>query len=247
MSKLRVAVLEDDPKLLKEVIGRLRGSGLVEVVADARDRDQFLSEVNAKAPQALILDIDLVGEPDGGLRVAGELALPVLFISGHVGKNLEAIELLDAKRTRLPVAHLSKTSRDEHFLNRLTKFADEVRAMRSQRRVALRVKGAGTIVEVSLDSIVAIKVDGGGATSNNKIVFFTDRKPVRIADVTLSRLDDFGIPGDAFIPISRDCSVNRSLVLEHSSSAVTVRYIQHDGSLITKKLEVKEAFRSRII
>lgn len=247
MNKLRVAVLEDDPRLLKELVGRLRASGLVDVVDHARDGVRFIEMVNTKCPEALILDIDLVGEPDGGLRVARRLALPVLFISGHVGKNLPAIELLDAQRTRLPVAHLSKTSSDEVLRSRLTKFADEVRALRSQKRITLREKGKGSTVEVSLDAIVAIKVDAGSASSNNKIVFFSDRKPIRLADVTLSRLEDFGIPKGAFQLISRDCAVNRAQVLEHKSSEVTVRYMQHDGTMVTKRLEIKEAYRSRPI
>lgn len=245
MSKLRVAVLEDDVIMLKELIGRLRASGLVDVVAYARDRSKFKEEVDASNPEALILDIDLVGQPDGGLHVARELALPVLFISGHVGSNLQAIELLDAQRTRLPVAHLSKTSNEEVLCNRLTKFVDEVRALRSQRRVTFREKGENRLIDVSLDSIVAIRVDAGSAGSNNKVVLFSDRKPIRIADVTLSRLEDFGIPKDAFQLISRDCAINHALVLERTASSVTVLYVQHDGTMRTKKLEVKEAYRSK--
>ncbi len=245
MSKLKVAVLEDDAEMLKYLIGRLRATELVEVVGHARDRVRFISEVNAKAPEALILDIDLVGEPEGGLRVARELSLPVLFISGHVGGNLQAIEVLDAQRTRLPVAHLSKTGSDDVLRNRLEKFVNEIRAMRTQRRIVLREKGKGMMIEVSLDSIVAIKVDAGSADSNNKIVLFSDRRPVRIADVTISRLDDFGIPSDAFLSISRDCVVNRTQILERKSSEVVVRYMQHDGGVITKRLEIKVAYRQK--
>jgi len=245
MSKMRVAVLEDDVAMLKDLVGRLRASGLVEVVAHARESTRFITEVNASNPEALILDIDLVGEPEGGLRVARDLAIPVLFFSGHVGRNLEAIELLDAQRTRLPVAHLSKTSNDVVLRSRLGKFVDEVRALRSQKRITLRVKGQGSTVQVSLDSIVAIKVDASSASSNNKIVFFNDRKPIRIADVTLSRLEDLDIPQGSFLPVSRDCAVNRTQVLERKSSEVTVRYMQHDGTMMTKKLEIKEAFRTK--
>lgn len=246
MSKLRIAVLEDDASLLKELVGRLRRSGLVEVVAYARDRHEFMAEVNAKNPDGLILDIDLSGEPDGGLRVARELNLPVLFISGHVGNYLLAIELLDAQRTRLPVAHLSKMCTEEVLRNRLSKFVDEVQALRTQRRVTIRVKGSGSTITPGLDSIVAIVVDGGGAGSNNKRVLFTRDKPVLVADVSLSRLADFGFPSEAFVRISNQCAVNRSNVLEWTGSAVKVRYMESDGTLTTQVLPIKESFRAKV-
>ncbi len=242
---LRVAVLEDNASELKELVGRLRDTGLVVVVAHARDRATLIADVDQKPPDALILDIDLVGDPEGGLRVAQELALPVLFISGHVGRNLQAIEVLDTERTRLPVAHLTKPYSEEALRNRLAKFVDEVRALRNQRRVTIRVKGSGSTITPSLDSIVAIMVDTAGAASNNKRILFTDDKPVLVADITLSRLQDFGFPEDTFIRISNQCAVNRTNVLEWTGSAVKVRYREKAGTMTTLVLPIKEAFRSK--
>lgn len=243
MSKLKVAVLEDEAVKLKELVGMLRATDLVEVVAHARDRESFMAAVAAKGPEALVLDIDLVGEPEGGLRVAEALALPVLFISGHVARHTASIEVLDTLRARLPVAHLSKPVAPEKLKNRLLKFCDEVRAMRAQRRVQLRVNGKGDTIEVSIDSIVAITVDERGAGSNNKRVLFIDREPVVIADVTLARLEEYGFPKSEFIQISRDCAINRTHALAWTGSSVSLRYMKHRGVLTADTWPVKEAYR----
>lgn len=243
MSKLKVAVLEDEAEKLKELVGLLRATDLVDVVAYARDREAFMAAVAAKGPEALVLDIDLVGEPEGGLRVAEALALPVLFISGHVARHTAAIEVLDTHRVRLPVAHLSKPVAPDKLKNRLLKFCDEVRAMRAQRRLALRVNGKGDTIEVSIDSIVAITVDERGAASNNKRVLFIDREPVVIADVTLARLAEYGFPDSDFVLIARDCAINRTHAIAWTGSHVRLRYMKRAGELTDDTWPVKEAYR----
>jgi DNA-binding LytR/AlgR family response regulator len=243
MSKLKVAVLEDEAEKLKELVGMLRATDLVEVVAHARERESFMAAVAAKGPEALVLDIDLVGEPEGGLRVAEALALPVLFISGHVARHTAAIEVLDTHRVRLPIAHLSKPLGQDKLKNRLLKFCDEVRAMRTRRRIELRVNGKGDVIEVSIDSIVAITVDERGAASNNKCVLFIDREPVVIADVTLARLEEYGFPKTDFVQIARDCAINRTHALAWTGSNVMVRCVRRGGELTTETWPVKEAYR----
>ena len=69
MSKLRVAVLEDEPEKLKHLVGLLRETQLVDVVAHSCLKDEFIQKVDAARPEALVLDIDLNGEPDGGIEV----------------------------------------------------------------------------------------------------------------------------------------------------------------------------------
>lgn len=245
MSKLRVAVLDDDATILKELVGQLRTSGIVEVVAHAIERSDFISKVESSVPEALILDIDLTSEPDGGLRVAHELALPVFFISGHVARNIEAIEILDVQRIRLPVAHLTKAYSEEALRAKLRKFCDEIRARRTQRRVTLREKGRGSTIDVNVDSIVAIVVDPNGATSNDKRVLFNDRKPITIADITLSRLGDFGFPAEEFTRISNQCAVNRSLVVEWTGSFVKLQYMTDGRSMTTETWDIKKTFRGK--
>lgn len=245
MRRLNVAVLEDDPAILKDLVERLRGSGLVEVVYHARERATFLAGIGTKHPDALVLDIDLVGDPEGGLSVARELPLPVLFFSGHVGRNLEAIEVLDAQHTRVPVAHLSKTCSDEVFMGRLQKFVEEVWSHHRHRPVTLRPRGKGSTIQVDPATIVAITVDPREGASNNKRVLFTDRRPVTIADVTLARLGDFGFPEDLFIRISSRCAVNRLAELEWTGTHVKVHYQDAAGDVVTELLPITETFRKR--
>ena len=223
MSKLKVAVLEDEPMKLKELVLQLRETGLVEVVATGRERSAFLEAVAAKPPEALILDIDLVGEPDGGIAVARELGLPVLFISGHVGSHMDAIEILDATLTRVPIAHLSKPWNADSLKSRLLKFSDQVNGMRKQCRVVLQPKGKGTM-EVSLDSIVAIIVEKREAESNNKRVLFNDREPIVIADVSLTRLAEYGLPAEAFV-FPACCSRRRAWAMPSATQLWALSYL----------------------
>lgn len=245
MSGLRVVVLEDEPAVLKELVVRLRDSNLVEVVDYAKDRNTFMQAVQNHPPDALILDIDLVGEPEGGLAIARDLALPVLFFSGHVGKYIDAIEILDSQRTQLPVAHLTKTCEDDVFTNRLKKFVEQVHGWQKGQMVTLRPKDKGSTIEVPLSDIVAITVDQNGASSNNKVILFKERKPVVVADVTLSRLRDFGIPETAFKQISASRVVNRMNVLEWTRGNAKVRYTKRDGSPVTELFPISETFRKK--
>ena len=46
MAKLKVAILEDNAHLLKELKTNLEDTGLVEVIAYARDSEDFLDKIN---------------------------------------------------------------------------------------------------------------------------------------------------------------------------------------------------------
>lgn len=59
--KLKVAILEDNPSLLKDHKQNLEAIELVEVVAFATNSTDFLNNENTSKADALLLDIDLGG------------------------------------------------------------------------------------------------------------------------------------------------------------------------------------------
>ena len=94
--KLKVAILEDNPSLLKDHKQNLEATELVEVVAFATNSTDFLNNEKTSKADALLLDIDLGGGSSmNGLEVAYKLKLPVLFVSGHNAANLKEIEKLE--------------------------------------------------------------------------------------------------------------------------------------------------------
>lgn len=246
MSRLRVAVLEDEPEKLKHLIGLLRDTQLVDVVAYSCLKDEFIQRVDATRPEALVLDIDLNGEPDGGIEVAKSYSLPVIFISGHVAKHTAAIELLDANNARVPVTQLTKGSNEGVLKAKLEKFIYQINGARVHASIKLRDARKSETLEVTCDRIVFVTVDSDGAKSNNKVVYFTDRKPITIADVTISRMEDVGFPPGRFVQISRDCAVNRGRIESRTATAVKVTFMDRSGSIKVDLLDVGEAFRKRL-
>ena len=246
MSRLRIGVLEDEPEKLKDLVDRLRETQLVEVVAHSCDKDAFLREVEVKRPEALILDIDLSGEPDGGIEVARRLRLPVLFISGHVAKHTEAIELLDAHNAQVHVTHLSKLASDGVFRAKLEKFVGQVTGTRLYATIKLRDLRSGEEIETTSEQVVCISVDPSGAGSNNKVIHFKHRRPVKVADLSLSRLDEFGFPVGHFVQIARNRVVNKAHISYKVTTSVCVAFIDATGRLLTEEFPVKESFRKNL-
>lgn len=246
MSKLRVAVLEDEPMKLKELVGQLRETALVEVVGYARDRAAFMEVVASKAPEVLILDIDLGGEPEGGLAVARSHSLPVLFISGHIAEHLKAIELVDEGSISLPVGQLTKPVSAERLRAKLEKFAHQVRSCELYKPLRVRNSIKGEDMLVPPDRIVCIQVDEDGRKQHNKRLYFVDRKPVVMADLTLNRLHEWGFPKELFIQIAKNGVVNRRRIVKRSPTAVQVEVMTRQGEVKPMTLAIGDAFRKAL-
>ena len=94
MTKIKIALLEDNKEQLKERRQILIDTGLADVAVWATSSGDFLNKINQTAVDALVVDIDLGGDSMNGLEVAFKLKLPVLFVSGHNAINLKDIETL---------------------------------------------------------------------------------------------------------------------------------------------------------
>lgn len=228
MTKLKVALLEDEEFLLKDLKSNLESTGLVEVVFYSLTAKGFIEKMEAYSrPEALLLDIDLRGESITGLDISVKYKLPTLFISGKTKDFNTELEDMDINFD-FPVMRLRKPIANDALLNALKKFIKEIRSLQKIQTIKLNLLNLGTQV-LPADSIVFMS--SKGESSNNKEIFFTDQQPDVLANLTFKRIADFGFDPDTFLRVSKQVVVNKS----HIS-----RYISKEQILVVKAMNIKK-------
>lgn len=246
MSKLKVAILEDSPHLLRDLKESLEETALVEVVAYANTSNEFLDKVNTSQPEALLLDIDLGGDSMNGLDIATKLKLPVLFVSGKTIEFYHGIEELNMN-SAIPVQHISKPITLEKLKKILPKFINEIKAINKTKFVYLDI-GDSKRNKIHVDTIVFIETDtGNSGASNNKRIYFTDRKPEILFNISLSRIEEKGFDKTQFIKIRSSHRVNADKIIRYTNKhEIEVEIVNEKGMLEIKKLPVSEDFRKDV-
>lgn len=246
MSKLKVGILEDSPHLLKDLKESLEETTLVEVVAYASTSNEFLDKVNIAKPDALLLDIDLGGDSMNGLDIATKLKLPVLFVSGKTIEFNHGIEELNMN-SAIPVQHISKPITSEKLKKILPKFINEINAINKAKYVYLDF-GDSKRNKISIDTIVFIETDtGNSGASNNKRIYFTDRKPEILYNFSLSKIEEKGFDKTQFIKIRSSHRVNADKIIRYTNNhEIEVEVFKSVGKLELKKLPVSEDFRKDV-
>lgn len=246
MTKLKVAILEDNPHLLKDLKESLEETALVAVVAYATSAVEFLDKVKTGNPEALLLDIDLGGDSMNGLDIAMKLKLPVLFVSGKTKDFNYGIEELNMNLS-IPVHHISKPITAEKLKKILPKFINEINTINKAKFVYLDFKNSKRN-KVPVDTIVFIATDtGGSGESNNKRIYFTNRKPETLYNFTLSRIEDKGFDKKQFIKIRSSHRVNADKILKYNRNhKIEVEAMNESGKLEYMKLSVSVNYRKDV-
>lgn len=245
--KLKVAILEDNKALLKELKENLDATGLVDVVAYASDSDSFLEQVGYVYPEALLLDIDLGGDSMSGLDIANALKLPVLFVSGKTRDYYPNIEELNLN-SLMTIEHISKPITIEKLNKILPKFINEIRLMNQSQFVYLRF-GETRRNKIAVDSIVCLCTDKeNGSDSNNKLIYFTDRNKEVLVDFSFTKMEMNGLSMNKFITIHKSFRVNvDKIICYHSSThVIEVAVYKSPGKTESMMLPVSENFRNDI-
>lgn len=247
MNNLKVAILEDNKDQLKERKMNLEENGLAQVVIWATNSSEFLEKVNQVMPDALMLDIDL-GNNDNmsGLEVAYKLRLPVMFVSGHNAANLTRIENLNREFDFI-VEHITKPFTDDEFIKTATRFLREVRDQLLSSYVYLDFKDTKRN-KIAVDSIVFLCTDkANGSESNNKLVFFTDRKPEVLIDFSFSKMEQFGFNKNKFLTVHRSFIVNEKHIKSYKKRTheIEVEFYNNSGKSERKLLRVSENFKMK--
>lgn len=247
MSKLKVAILEDNLILLKDLKESLEKTNMVEVVAYASASNVFLEKANAAKPEALILDIDLSGDSMNGLDVATKLKLPVIFVSGKTKDFILNIEELNMN-SDIPVEHISKPITPEKLRKILQKFINEINSISKAKFVYLDL-GQHKSSKIPVNTIVFIETEtGNSGASNNKRIYFTDRQSETLFNFTLTKIEDKGFDKTQFIQIRSSHRVNADKILCYNNSTheIEVEVFGTTGITEIKKLPVSENFRKDV-
>jgi CheY-like chemotaxis protein len=252
MSKLKVAVLEDDLELLDRMLHLLKDLPSIEVVASSDRPVEFEERVRSRAPQALLLDIDIHGDKTAGLVIARRFKLPVLFISGRTQEDLRQIEELKRARWDMPIEPLTKPFNADTFKRAIVQFIRVHDAMAKPPVVVLRdERGDGR--QIRLAEVVLIRVPGSEkphdkrsaeeiahSKGQNREVLLTSAPPMIATNLTMERMADFGFPKDSMIPISRSAYVNPDRVVKFNGAHIVIEYMGRHGSRERETMKVAE-------
>ena len=244
--KIKVAILEDNKDLLKELKQTLEEIALVDVVAWATSSEEFLGKVEQTKPDALLLDIDLRGDSMSGLDIAHRLKLPVLFVSGKTVEFNHGIEDYNLN-SEVPVQHITKPITDEKLRKILPKFIKEIETQQAKNFIYLDFANTRRN-KIAIDTIVYLGTDkANGSDSNNKQIFFTNRKPEILIDFSFSKMEEDGFTKNKFITIHKSFRVNVDKIEQyHSSHDDEVNIMGTNGKPETKLLPVSENYRKSI-
>lgn len=244
MRKLNVGILEDNKELLKERKYSLEETGSVNVLVWATNSEEFLNKFESNKVDALVLDIDLGNDSLTGLDIAFKLRMPTLFVSGHNSKHLLDIEKLE-REFDIVVSHITKPFTDAEFKKTVAKFVGEVQSLIESKYIVLDFK-ATKQNKIPIDSIVCLCSDKtAGAESNNKQIFFTNRKPEILIDFTFAKMHEYGFNRNKFLTIHRSFVVNERHIIipKKQVPKIEVTVMNFEGKLVQKELSVSENYR----
>lgn len=244
MSKLKVGILEDNERLLKDLKENLEETNLVEVVISATNSTDFLERIKTANIDALILDIDLGGDSMSGLDVANLLKLPVLFVSGKTENFIHGISELNINSDDITM-NITKPITSEKLNKILPKFISSIKFSNKAKFVILDL-GDQKNCKVAVDTIVYIETEtGSSGASNNKKIYFTNREPETLFNFTLERIEEKGFDKSQFIKIKSSHRVNIDKILSYvkSSHEVEVEVFKSIGKKENKKLPVSENYQ----
>jgi DNA-binding LytR/AlgR family response regulator len=237
MTKLKVAILEDDKTLLKEAKLSLEESGLVEVIFCSFDSNDFFTKLENNKVQALVLDIDLAGHTLTGIEVAAKCKLPVIFRSGQTDKFNSKIEDV-SHFYDFPVERLKKVCSEEATRNVLKKFIKQVESFEKSKKVTLNLVGKKS-TSLNTDNIVYLTTTDAGPS--NLMLYFNDREPEIATDLPFNKLIEKGFPMDLFKEIHRSYYVNIDKIKEYiKPTNFIVEVINKKGQLIDMELKIAE-------
>lgn len=243
MSKLKVAVLEDNKQLLKDLKQNLEDTELVEVVAWATSSEEFFKKISENKVDALLLDIDLGGDSMNGLDVAEKLKLPVLFVSGKTRDFYQGIEDLNIN-SEISVEHITKPITLEKLKKILPKFIQEISALKKREFIPLSFLNSGKR-NVELDTIVFLTSEG--EDSNNKEIYFTNCPPEILIDFSFKNMAEKGFDENLFLTTHRAYRVNAEKITAYRPNhRVEVTVMNKSGKPEKKLIPVSENYQPKV-
>jgi DNA-binding LytR/AlgR family response regulator len=242
----KVAILEDDPYQLKDLKETLTGIPKLKVTCWATGSIDFIKCVEADLPDFIIVDINLNGDPSSGILVANRLKLPVIFASGNNAAYLKDIETLKRDHDLL-VEHITKPIREYDLMKTVSQFMRDLELRRSKAHIWLKL---GDMREkIDQTDIIYIGTDKSlGSESNNKVIYFKNRKPGVLIDFSFVKMAQTGFDISLFKQIHKSFIVNKEEIVSFDSHSKTVHLkIQNESGLITEiSLPVSDNYKQHL-
>lgn len=243
MIRQKVAILEDNKDLLKELKLLVEQSKNLEVKVYSSDPSDFIKKVEEIKSEIyfVILDIEL-GSNITGVEVAGILKLPTLFVSGKTRDFLNEIEQIDLDND-FPVESILKPVTSDKLNKILPKLFSQIKALEEP---VFTFKFNGEIRKKKQSEIVFLETEGGN--SNNKKVYFTNEKPLTIKDFSFTKMNHEGYDEEVFITPHQSYRVNKLHCLSYSNNdhKIIIECMNELGEILNKEIQVSENYRTEI-
>ena len=130
----RIALLEDNSKLLERLAEYILKIQNVEIVLKSKNSDDFFEQLNTCYPDILVTDLDLGNDSLTGMEVAQELKIPVFFSSVNTADYVENMEHLK-RDAEICIDHITKPFNEEQFTKSFKRFLKEVELFSNQQYV----------------------------------------------------------------------------------------------------------------
>lgn len=240
--KPKIAILEDSQILLSDLKGEIEKLDIAEPVICETDAISFIQKVREHTDiKIIVLDIEL-GQNLNGIDVANSLKMPTLFISGVTKEYLSQIENIELNFD-FPIVDILKPATSEKIQKALSKLIKEVeRFEQSQDTVTIKINDGFT--KINQNDIVFIETITDG--SNNKQIYFVNRKPAVLNDFSFSKMMEKGFDIDLFINPHQSYRVNKKRISNYTTKQLNVNCIDENGNSIVKQIPVSENNQGKI-
>lgn len=247
MTPLKAALLDDNQEQLHLNQRYLEQTGLIQVVTACVSAQAFMQEVKQTCPEVLFLDLNLGDSYMTGMEVAYQLQLPVLFVSSNTSQYIVEMEELK-RRHDLCIDHLTKPFTEADFCKTAQRFVTEIHFFASRNFVHLDFGGFKRN-KIGINSIVYLAADKSlGAESNNKQIYFTNRKSERLVDFSFTKMEEKGLLKSQFITIHKSFRVNKDHIKYYDKKEEMIEVDVYDttGKIVSKRLPVSENYATDV-
>lgn len=245
MEKIRIALAEDNDRILKKFVQFLKNMpDEVEVVFSARSAQDFFEKYEQN-PQvdALILDIEME-HSTAGFDIASELKKPVMFATNHSEKYLkEAIRMEDLIKVAKPMPK-ELLYGEEDFRARIRHFCQEVRCWNMDGQWLYFQTPSGKR-KVRVNDIVFIAAEKDA--DNDKTVYFSQQPSCTLPRTAFSKIDELTLSKRPLVRIHKSFMVNKNHIEKYENGSVLVKFF--DGKtnrLVMKELPVSDNYRKNL-
>ena len=226
----KIAVLEDEKTFLVELVSSLRKIDYIDVVVYDQTSEGFISKVRESRPDILLLDIHLRDESTTGIHVAELFRLPVIFLSSERQNYLDRIDEVKLSRD-FPAVEYGKTFNVEKLKSMFDKFLPLVREFHKSQKIKIKPIGEEETLISPKDVSFILSQDG------NQTLYFTQQKPIRVADKSLKHFVNNGFDEDRFYMFNRGFLLNMAET-EYKDNKLIAKYMNDDKVIKTETLDV---------